>query len=74
MNDMNLNKLSTEEKTGIVCLYFARLSSGDPRYKGKCHPALKLLARKYSVKYNTLKQNKDRFDPLFENGRVGYNP
>lgn len=73
MNDMNLNKLSTEEKTGIVCLYFARLSSGDPRYKGKCHPALKLLARKYSVKYNTLKQNKDRFDPLFENGRVGYN-
>lgn len=69
---LDISVLSNEEKVAIVCLYFARLSSDDLRYKGKCSPALKSLSNKYNIKFQTLKNNKDRLDAQFENGRKGW--
>jgi len=68
-----IETLDIKEKLALVCLYFARLKSDDPRFKNKWSPALKFLSAKYNVKYNTLKNNKDRFDAVFDgNGRRGW--
>lgn len=64
--------LSAEEKMAIVCMYYARLKSDNEDYKGKWKLALQLLSKRYSVKFDTLKQNKDKFDPNFDNDRKGY--
>lgn len=67
-----IGTLNTKEKLALVCLYFARLKSDDPRFKNKWSPALKLLSAKYNVKFNTLKNDKDIFDAAFDNGRSGW--
>ena len=69
---MDISNLTTDEKLAIVCLYFARLKSDDPQYKGIWAPILKKLANKYGVKFTLLKNNKDAFDPEFDNGRAGW--
>ena len=67
-----IGTLDAKEKLALVCLYFARLKSDDPRFKNKWSPALKLLSAKYNVKFNTLKNDKDIFDAAFDNGRSGW--
>lgn len=70
--NLNLKLLQDREKMAIVCLYLARLKSDDKIYKDLYSNALISLSKKYNVKYNTLKQNKDKFDAQFDNGRKGY--
>lgn len=72
MNKINIDELTNKEREFLVCLYFSQLKSDDERYRGKWSPALKILAEKYNEKYNTLKNNKDRYDALFDNGRAGW--
>jgi len=68
----NINTLNTVEKMALVCMYFARLKSDDIDYRNRCRYAIQLLSDKYAVKYSTLKQNKDRYDAQFDNGRKGW--
>lgn len=68
-----ITDMSIDEKVAIVCLYFSRLKSDDEKYKGICHPVLKKLAEKYSMKYTTIKNNMQRFDAQYpNNGRNGW--
>jgi DNA polymerase III delta prime subunit len=70
---IDLNALDTKQKLALVCLYFARLSSDDERYKGKVTPALKKLSSRYNIKFSTLRQNKEIFDAHFtSNNRKGW--
>ncbi|NLL64210.1 MAG: AAA domain-containing protein [Clostridiaceae bacterium] len=70
---IDIHQIDTNERLALVCLYFAKLPSDDERYKGKCFPALQLLSGKYNIKFSTLKNNKDRFDSVFDsNGRAGW--
>jgi MoxR-like ATPase len=63
--------MKAREKTTLVCLYYSRLSSEDPKYKG-VHTVLGELAEKYRMKKNLLKNDKDTLDALYENGRQGW--
>ncbi len=56
----------------LVCLYYARLHSSDEEYKTNCSNDMKKASEVSGIKYNTLKQYKDTFDPYFDNGRKGY--
>lgn len=71
MKDISLSKLSTEEKVGIVCMYYAKLASDDDRYKA-CYPTLKRISESYNIKYRTVTNWKDAFDAQFDNGRKGW--
>lgn len=65
--------MTIEEKVAVVCLYFSRLKSDDEKYRGVCHPVLRKLAEKYAMKYNTVKNNMQRFDAQYpDNGRNGW--
>lgn len=66
----NLQKMTNKEKAAIVSLFFARLPSEDERYKGMS-ASLSKAAEIFDYKYNTLKQNKDKFDAQY-GYRVGY--
>ncbi len=69
---IDINMIDTKEKLALACLYFAKLPSNDERYKGFIS-SLDLLAKKYNANRNTLKNDKDRFDAVFDNnGRVGW--
>ena len=72
MAEIIVENLNKEEREYLVCLYFAQLSSDDVRYNKKWSIALKAIANKYGDKYNTLKNKKDRFDALYDNGRAGW--
>lgn len=71
MNHIEINALSNEEKSALVCLYYAQLKSSDDNYKS-CHPNLKIIAKKYNYKYATIKNNKDAYDAMYDNGRRGW--
>lgn len=65
------SELSDREKYEIVCLYFARLKNNDSNYK-KYRAKLACLSKKYDIKATTLRNHKDAFDALFDNGRRGW--
>lgn len=71
MNIFDINTLSNEEKAAVVCLYYAQLKKSDVRYKD-CFTNIKVVAAKYGYKSNTLKNNKQAYDALFDNGRDGW--
>lgn len=64
--------IDDKEKTAVVCLYFSRLDSEDPFYKENRTDYYKALEKSFGIKYNTIKNNQDRFDPYYENGRKGW--
>ena len=66
-----IDQMSAREKTTLVCLYYARLSSDNPKYKG-VHTILGELSDKYRMKKSLLKNDKDTFDALYDNGRQGW--
>ncbi len=72
MNLIDISGLNIEERIAIVCLFYAQLDSSNTRYKSNLRSDLNLLAQRYNKKYNTLKNDKDRFDALFDNGRKGW--
>lgn len=73
----NINILTTNpdeinEIVNLVCLYYAQLHSKDPRYKSSCSADLELVANFYGKNYANLKNRKDAYDALFDNGRMGW--
>lgn len=71
MIEQRVRELSSREKTAVVSLYYSRLTSSDPKYKG-VYAILKELAEKYRFKESLLKNDKDTFDALYDNGRQGW--
>lgn len=71
MNYIEISALSNEEKSALVCLYYAQLKRSDDDYK-PCHSNLRIIAEKYNYKYATIKNNKDAYDALYDNGRRGW--
>lgn len=72
MSVIDLNAMGYKEKAGLVCLYYARLRSDDPKYKQRCSADLRLLSEKYGFKYRTLTNYKDALDSQYDNGRRGW--
>lgn len=72
MSKINIDIMTDKEKTALVCLYFAQLKSSDDKYKKNCHSSLHLLADKFGYKYSNIKNDKDAYDALFDNGRSGW--
>lgn len=68
----NLSKDDIRTLANTVVLYYARLHSDDLEYQQNCTKYLRLVSEHSGIPYNTLRQNKDSFDPLYENGRIGY--
>lgn len=66
------NQDDINEIINIVCMYYAQLHTKDPRYKENCSKDLQLVADFYKYSYATLKNRKDLFDALYENGRKGW--
>ena len=71
MNIFDIRTLSNEEKAAVVCLYYSQLKKSDARYKD-CFTNIKVVATKYGYKSTTLKNNKQAYDALFDNGRDGW--
>lgn len=66
----NRNDLKTRSR--IVCFYYAQLHSDSAEYKENCSKDFHIISDITGIKYTTLRQSKDSFDPLFDNGRKGY--
>lgn len=72
MSVINLYTMDYKEKAGLVCLYYARLRSDDPKYKQHWSADLRLLSEKFGFKYRTLTNYKDALDSMYDNGRLGW--
>lgn len=69
---INVSLLYDDEKIALVCLYFARLATQDPR-SSKRNEYMQVLVDKYGGKLSTYKNYMQDFDPYFEdNGRDGW--
>ncbi|WP_170973118.1 AAA family ATPase [Paenibacillus polymyxa] len=68
---MDFENMSSMEKIFLVNLYFAKKKSSDPEYKHRkvCYEE---LSKRYDKKFYTIRNNQDRLDPLFDNGRMGW--
>ena len=56
----------------LVCMYYAQLPSKHPRYKSSHTSDFKLIADFYGKAPATLKNRKDAYDALYDNGRKGW--
>ncbi len=69
---IDISTLNDEEKQALVCLYFARLPKSDSRYSQRTE-YWNTLEKRYNKKWSTYKNDKDAFDPYFEeNMRKGW--
>ena len=66
------NQDDINEIINLVCMYYAQLPSKHPRYKSSCTSDFKLIADFYDKKPATLKNRKDAYDALYNNGRMGW--
>lgn len=70
---IDLTSIDGKEKLLLVCLYYAQLKSSDERYRNKrCATVLTLVSNYYGFKYGKAKNDKDAFDAMYDNGRVGW--
>ena len=68
---IDVRSIEVKEQAVLVCLYFAMLHSKDARYHDMT-TSLMTMSQRSDINYNTLKNYKDCFDPLFDNGRKGW--
>ncbi len=68
---IDVRSIEVKEQAVLVCLYFAMLHSKDARYHDMT-TSLMMMSQRSDINYNTLKNYKDCFDPLFDNGRKGW--
>ena len=73
----NINAATTDpneinEIVNLVCMYYARLSSDDDRYKNSKSKDLNIIAEYFDIKISTVNNIKDYYDALFDNGRKGW--
>lgn len=67
------NQDDINEIINIVCMYYARLSSKDVKYKQNKSNDLSILAEYFNISFATIKNYKDYYDALFDsNGRKGW--
>lgn len=66
------NQDDINEIINLVCMYYARLSSKDVKYKQNKSNDLSILAEHFNLKLSTINNYKDYYDALFENGRKGW--
>lgn len=72
MDDILIENLSAEEHQALVCMYYAKLPSSDPRYKQK-KDDFAILESFFGKKSNTYKNRKDEYDSFFDfNERKGW--
>lgn len=68
----NILALSDREKMGLISMYFARLPKTNSEYKKRYEYFTKLFNR-YGRKPETLKNDKDALDSMFDtNNRIGW--
>lgn len=73
IEDIRPEDMEPQEKAAVVSLYFAQLKSDDERYRnGKCKKILTLVANRYGYTYGKVKNDRDAFDALYDNGRRGW--
>ena len=68
---INVASMDVKEQAALVCMFYAMLPSKDYRYKD-FSPALTIMSQRSGIKVSTLRNHKDAFDALFENGRKGW--
>ena len=66
-----IEAMDVKEQAALVCLFYAMLSSKDPRYQN-FSDAITTMAQRSGIKVSTLRNHKDAFDAQFENGRKGW--
>ena len=67
------NQDDINEIINLVCMYYARLSSKDIKYKQNKSNDLSILAEYFNISLATIKNYKDYYDALFDsNGRKGW--
>lgn len=72
MKRIDINELNLNEQQALVCMFFAKLTSKDPRYE-KRKEYFRILSRNFGKKENTYKNSKDTYDYYFDNnGRKGW--
>lgn len=72
MDDIIIENLSAEEHQALVCMYYAKLPSSDPRSK-KMKDDFAILESFFGKKSNTYKNRKDEYDSFFDfNERKGW--
>lgn len=72
MDDILIENLSAEEHQALVCMYYAKLPSSDPRSK-KMKDDFAILESFFGKKSNTYKNRKDEYDSFFDfNERKGW--
>ena len=68
---IDVNIMDVKEQTALVCLFYAMLHSKDRRYQDYSS-AITTMAQRSGIKVSTIRNHKDAFDALFENGRKGW--
>lgn len=73
----NINVATTDPNeindiVNLVCMYYARLSSDDERYKKLKTKELSIIAEYFDIKNSTINNFKDYYDALYDNGRKGW--
>lgn len=60
------------EIINVVCMYYARLSGDEERYKHSKSKELSAIAEYFGAKLSTINNYKDYYDALYDNGRKGW--
>lgn len=73
----NINVATTDPNeindiVNLVCMYYARLSGDEERYKQSKSIELSLIADFFGIQVSTIKNYKDYYDALYDNGRKGW--
>ncbi|WP_304230458.1 AAA family ATPase [Phascolarctobacterium succinatutens] len=72
MDDILIENLSAEEHQALVCMYFAKLPSSDPRSK-KMKDDFAVLESFFGKTFYTYRNYRDAYDYFFDsNGRKGW--
>lgn len=75
MNEFDIYSTSQDdinEIINVVCMYYARLSGDEERYKKSKSKELSIIAEYYDIKLSTINNYKDYYDALYDNGRKGW--
>ena len=70
---IDINELNDNEQQALVCLYFARMPSTDPRYEDR-KEYWEILSQRYARKWTDYNNARKALDPYFtqKNGRNGW--
>lgn len=64
--------IEKNDAINLICMYYARLSSDDLFYKTTFSTNIEKVALFFEIKATTLRNYKDYYDALYDNGRKGW--